>query len=157
MRQPAWLTRTVLEAVHIDLIREHGGALGIRDEAMLESALARPQQKWSYDEAADLADLAAAYGYGLARNHGFVDGNKRVALMATYIFLALNGRELNTREPETVTIMTEVAAGSVSEADAGRLMAACAVTSFDALAAHRAGCGKVCSGFPLKSRSKLLK
>lgn len=119
MKQPAWLTRTVVEAVHTDLMREHGGALGIRDEALLESALARPQQKWSYDQAADLADLAAAYGYGLARNHGFVDGNKRVALMAMYIFLALNGRELNASEPETVNIMTDVAAGSVSEGELG--------------------------------------
>ena len=95
------------------------GALGIRDEALLESALARPQQKWSYDQAADLADLAAAYGYGFARNHGFVDGNKRVALMAMYIFLALNGRELNASEPETVNVMIDVAAGSMSEAELG--------------------------------------
>jgi death-on-curing protein len=119
VKQPAWLTRTVVEAVHTDLIREHGGALGIRDEGLLESALARPQQKWSYDEAADLAELAAAYGYGLARNHGFIDGNKRVALMAMYIFLALNGRELSASEPETVSIVTAVAAGSVSEAELG--------------------------------------
>jgi death-on-curing protein len=119
VKQPAWLTRTVVEAVHTDLIREHGGALGIRDESLLESALARPQQKWSDDEAADLAELAAAYGYGFARNHGFVDGNKRVALMAMYIFLALNGRELNAHEPETVNVMIDVSAGSRSEAQLG--------------------------------------
>jgi death-on-curing protein len=119
VKQPTWLTRTVVEAVHTDLIREHGGALGIRDEALLESALARPQQKWSYEQAADLPALAAAYGYGFARNHGFVDGNKRVALMAMYIFLALNGRELNAPEQETVNIMAAVAAGSLSEAELG--------------------------------------
>ena len=105
----------MLEAIHADLIREHGGALGIRDTGLIESALARPRQRSSYSEAADLAVLAAGYGYGLSRNHGFLDGNKRVALMSIYVFLALNGRELNASETAAVDVMTGVADGSLSE------------------------------------------
>jgi death-on-curing protein len=115
VKEPVWLDLTVVEAIHADLIREHGGALGVRDSGVLESALARPRQKWAYDRKTDLSALAAAYGFGLAKNHGFVDGNKRVSLMAIYVFLALNGRELEAPETEALDITTGVADGSVNE------------------------------------------
>lgn len=110
------MTRAFLEAIHFDLIREHGGTAGIRDETLLESALARPCQKFSYGRRVDLPGLAAAYGYGLSRNHPFVDGNKRVSLMAIYAFLFINGLELTATESQAVDIMTGVASGSVDEA-----------------------------------------
>ena len=106
---------TVLEAIHADQIREHGGALGIRDPGLLDSALARPRQKWAYAATADLPILAAAYGFGLARNHAFADGNRRVALMAMYVFLWINGLELDAFEPETADTILGVADGSISE------------------------------------------
>ena len=91
MREPRWVPRLVLEAVHLDQLREHGGRPGLRDEHALESALARPRQKWSYEPASDLAALAAAYAFGIARNHPFIDGNKRAAFLAMMVFLGLNG------------------------------------------------------------------
>src|SRR4051794_15559763 len=94
-RAPKWLTRQMLDVVHDAQVREHGGTPGVRDEDMLESALARPQQKWAYADSPDLATLAAAYAFGLAKNHGYVDGNKRVAFMAAYVFLGLNGKDLD--------------------------------------------------------------
>lgn len=120
MDEPVWLTMAMLQAIHADLIREHGGSLGIRDSGMIESALARPQQKWSYaGEEADLASLAAAYGFGLAKNHGFVDGNKRVAFMSIYTFLLVNGLELEVDEPQVVAVMTALASGSLREDQLG--------------------------------------
>jgi death-on-curing protein len=106
----------VLDAVHLDLVRTHGGLLGIRDESALESALARPRQRWTYAGEAELADLAAAYGYGLARNHPYQDGNKRTAFLAMVVFLGLNGRDLHAPEAEVVTTMLNLAAGTLSEA-----------------------------------------
>jgi death-on-curing protein len=114
VKEPVWLDLTVVEAIHADLIREHGGALGVRDSGVLESALARPRQKWLHDRKTDLSALAAAYGL-LAKNHGFVDGNKRVSLMAIYVFPFLNGRELEAPETEALDITTGVADGSVNE------------------------------------------
>jgi death-on-curing protein len=106
----------VLHAIHADLVREHVGALGIRDLTLLESALARAQQAWTYGgDDTDLADLAAAYGFGLAKNHGYVDGNKRVAFMAMYVFLAINGLELDVAEPQAVDIVVALAGGRLSE------------------------------------------
>jgi death-on-curing protein len=101
----------------MDLLREHGGSPGIRDPGLLESALARPRHKWTYKKKPDLSELAAAYGYGLARNHGFVDGNKRIAFMAMYVFLLINGQELEAPEPEVVSLMLAVAEGTMSEKD----------------------------------------
>lgn len=116
MREPRWLSRRTLEAVHRELIQEHGGAYGVRDEGLIESALARPRNRLAYaDAAVDLADLAAAYGYGLARNHGFVDGNKRAAFMGMYVFTGLNGFEIDAPEPEVVRLMEGVAGGEMSE------------------------------------------
>ena len=114
--EPIWLDRLVLDAIHVDLLRTHGGLPGVRDENALESALARPRQKWHYGRAMDLANLAAAYGYGLARNHPYRDGNKRIAFLAMAVFLGLNGKELDATEADVVTTMLQVAGGTLSEA-----------------------------------------
>lgn len=114
-KKPRWITRTALAAIHSAQIREHGGGSGVRDEGLIESALARPRQKWNYDNAVDLATLAAAYAFGLTKNHGFVDGNKRVAFMAAYSFLGLNGYDFDAPEPDVVTTIERVAAGRLSE------------------------------------------
>jgi death-on-curing protein len=100
-----------VEALHADQVREHGGQLGLRDAGLLESALARPQHVWTYESDADLAALAAEYGFGLARNHAFLDGNKRVAFVATNVFLIMNGLEIEAPEPEVVDIVLRVAEG----------------------------------------------
>ena len=78
MPEPIWLSRVLVDSMHAELIREHGGSYEIRDENLIESALARPRHKWRYGET-DMATLAAAYGFGFAKNHGYVDGNKRIA------------------------------------------------------------------------------
>ena len=106
----------MLQAIHEAQTREHGGSPGIRDEGLLGSALARPRHKFAYGSQTDLAVLAAAYAFGLAKNHGFVDGNKRVAFMAAYVFLGLNGQDLDAAEPDLVTVMEHVAAGRLTEA-----------------------------------------
>lgn len=106
--------------VHWELIEKHGGAHGIRDEDAIESALARPRHKWSYREDADLPGLAAAYGYGLTTNHGYVDGNKRVAFFALVLFLRRNGLLLRAPQNEVVRVMEELAAGERDEDDLAR-------------------------------------
>jgi len=113
--EPAWLTRIVIDAIHIDQIREHGGATGLRDENGLESALTRPRHKWPYARGTDLADLAAAYGFGLARNHPYVDGNKRVALVVMLTFLAVNGRAIDATDEDVLTTVLALAAGRLTE------------------------------------------
>ncbi len=113
--RPYWLTRIVVDAVQNDQLREHGGLPGIRDENALESALARPQQKWNYADKPDLATLAAAYGFGLVRNHPYRDGNKRIGFLAIVTFLAMNGRELVATDAEVVTEILALADGRVSE------------------------------------------
>lgn len=113
--EPVWLDYPIVEALHNDQLRTHGGTPGVRDRGLIESALARPLQRWTYDESADLANLAASYGFGLAKNHGFVDGNKRVAFMALYVFLGLNGKDLDAPEPEVVSVMLAVAGGELGE------------------------------------------
>ena len=105
----------MLDLVHDAQLREHGGLPGVRDEGLLESALARPQQKWAYAESPDLATLAAAYTFGLAKNHGYMDGNKRVAFMAAYVFLGLNGKDFDAAEADVASTMERVAAGGLSE------------------------------------------
>jgi len=105
----------MLEAIHQAQIREHAGSPGVRDEGLLESALARPQHKFAYATKAEWGTLAAAYAFGLAKNHGFVDGNKRVGFMAAYVFLGLNGYDLDADEPQIVATMEGVAASKVTE------------------------------------------
>ena len=114
MQEPIWLSRILLDQMHAELIREHGGSLGIRDANLIESALARPQNKWAYGEE-DIVELAAAYGYGLVKNHGYVDGNKRVAFMAMFVFLYQNGFFLDAENSEIVSVMLGVAEGNLSE------------------------------------------
>jgi death on curing protein len=118
--EPRWVDRLVVEAVHLDLIRTHGGMPGLRDEPGLESAPARARQRRAYDHDADLADLAAAYGHGLTTDHPFNDGNRRVAFVTMAVFLGLNGPQIEAPEEEVVTVMMALAAG---ELDAGGLAA----------------------------------
>ncbi len=113
--RPRWLSRIVIDAIHHDQLREHGGLRGIRDENALESALARPQQKWHYVDKHELATLAAAYGFGLVRNHPYRDGNKRIGFLAIMTLLGLNGRALRATDAEVVTEMLALADGRVSE------------------------------------------
>ncbi|MBI2403871.1 MAG: type II toxin-antitoxin system death-on-curing family toxin [Gemmatimonadetes bacterium] len=115
MRQPRWVERLVVDAVHWDQIREHGGLAGVRDEGALESALARPRHKWHYQETTELTTLAAAYGFGLCRNHPYRDGNKRVAFVIMVTFLELNGSGFKAEETEVVTVMLALAGGKLSE------------------------------------------
>ncbi len=115
MQEPRWLDRTLLEAIHADLIREHGGAPGLRDMGLINAALARPRHHWAYAKQPTLATIAASLGFGLIRNHGFIDGNKRLGLMAIYVFLWINGLELHVSEPEAAEVILAVAAGSISE------------------------------------------
>jgi death on curing protein len=111
-----WVDAAVIRAVHDEQLAEHGGAAGLRDAGMLESALARPQQLAAYGEP-DVAALAAAYGFGLARNHAFVDGNKRTAFVAIELFLALNGCELTADDTDCVMTMLKLASGDLGEAE----------------------------------------
>ena len=113
--EPLWLTRVAVEAMHHDQLQEHGGLPGLRDENALESALARPRQRWAYEPASDLAALAAAYGYGLTTNHSFNDGNKRIAFLAMVVFLGINGVELDALEEEVVAVMLDLASGKLGE------------------------------------------
>jgi len=116
VREPAWLSRAVVEAAHHDQIQEHGGLLGVRDEALLESALARARHRWSFEPETDLPSLAAGYGFGLAKNHPFLDGNKRIGFVAMNVFLLINSLEVEAPEPEVIAVILQVADGSLDEA-----------------------------------------
>jgi death-on-curing protein len=109
------LSRTVVDAIHTDQLREHGGLTGVRDETALESALARAQQKWNYAEKADMALLAAAYGFGLVKNHPYRDGNKRIGFLAIVTFLGINGYEFEASDTDVITEMLTLADGRVLE------------------------------------------
>jgi death-on-curing protein len=109
-----WLAADVLLAVHEEQLAEHGGAAGVRDLGLFESALARPQNQAASGNP-DAADLAASYGVGLAKNHPFIDGNKRTAFVAVELFLALNGHDLVADDADCVLTMLAVAAGSLDE------------------------------------------
>jgi death-on-curing protein len=110
-----WVDRRALLLLHADSLAEHGGAAGLRDEGLLDSALARPLNLAAYGEP-DFAALAASYGVGLAKNHAFVDGNKRAAFLAVGLFLALNRQRLVASQVEATTTMLAVAEGSLDEA-----------------------------------------
>ena len=110
-----WVRRATLELLHDESLAEHGGAPGLRDEGLLESALARPHNLVAYGEP-DIADLAAAYGVGLAKNHAFIDGNKRAAFLAVGLFLMLNGQRLVATQADATLTMLSVAAGDIDEA-----------------------------------------
>jgi death-on-curing protein len=112
--EPTWLTLDLVKAIHDRQLRLFGGPAGMRDEGALGSALGRPVNRWAYEEA-DLPALAAAYAFGIARNHPFVDGDKRTALLAPVTFLGLNGIDFVADEAEAVVIIRDLAAGEVDE------------------------------------------
>ena len=116
VREPTWVERIIVDVVHFDLLRAHGGLPGLMDESALESALARPRNRWVYGRTHDLAALAATYGFSLVRNHPYRDGNKRIAFLVMGIFLGLNGYEIEAPEAEVVTVFVNLAAGHMSEA-----------------------------------------
>ena len=113
--EPKWLTRAMVDVFQIDLIRQHGGSPGVRDGGLIDSALARPLNRFAYETDVDVIDLAASYAVGLAKNHGYIDGNKRVAFMAMYVFLRINGIRLVAPEPDAVRVMLDVATGALDE------------------------------------------
>jgi death on curing protein len=112
--EPLWITFEQAIAIHGRQLRRFGGAAGLRDEGMLRSALERPVNKWSYEQAG-LAELAAAYAFGLAKNHAFVDGNKRIAFMTMMVFLRKNGVPFSPDPARSTSIVLSLAAGEVSE------------------------------------------
>jgi len=117
--EPRWITYEQAIAIHSRQLRRFGGAPGLRDEGMLQSALERPINKWRYEHS-ELPDLAAAYAYGLAKNHAFIDGNKRIAFMSMMIFLIKNGVEFSPDPAQATTIILALAAGEVSEQSLAR-------------------------------------
>ena len=104
-----------MDAIHSDQIHEHGGLPGVRDDNVLESALARPQQKWHYAGSADMADLGAAYAFGLVRNHPYRDGNKRIGFLAMVTFLGMNRQAFDASDAEVVAEILALADGKVGE------------------------------------------
>jgi len=114
MTEPRWLELGIVLDFHAEQLALFGGADGVRDLGLLESALARPQNKYSYGEA-DLAVLAAAYGFGIARNHPFIDGNKRTALASMIVFLNLNKLDLDAPQEAATAIVLALAAGEIGE------------------------------------------
>jgi len=122
MNEPFWLTAQMVTAIHDEQLAIHGGPAGIRGANLLESALDRPRNKWAYGNAS-LAELAAAYGYGIAKNHPFVDGNKRTSLLCIYTFLGANDVDFIVPEPEAAAMILSLAAGEVSEENLARWIA----------------------------------
>ena len=112
-----WVLESVVVALHEAQLAEHGGGVGLRDEGLLRSALARPQNLVAYGPIPDAAGLAAAYAYGIARNHPFVDGNKRAAFVTMELFLDLNGWTLDVDDVSCITTMEAIAAGNLTETD----------------------------------------
>jgi death on curing protein len=114
MLEPKWLPKGTVLAMHARQLAEHGGSVGLRDEGMLDSALERPRNKYAYDEP-DLFGLAAAYAFGIARNHPFVDGNKRTALVTSRTFLLINGYQISAAKEDRLRAFHALAAGELSE------------------------------------------
>jgi death-on-curing protein len=114
MSEIEWLTVAMIVAIHDEQLLVHGGPSGIRDMGALESALDRPRNKWAYEQA-ELPELAAAYAYAIAKNHPFVDGNKRTALLALYTFLGINGIDFVVPEADATAMILSLAAGEVGE------------------------------------------
>jgi death on curing protein len=115
-KQPRWAAQPWVLAIHEQQLIDHGGGVGVRDLGLLESALARPQHLWSYsDPAPDLAALAAAYAFGIAKNHPFIDGNKRTALVVSFSFLLVNGYKIIATQVENAIVFEQLAAGEKSE------------------------------------------
>jgi death-on-curing protein len=116
VHEPAWVRHDVVLAIHQRQLAEHGGRAGVRDHGLLASALARPRHKLAYSESApDLAELAAAYAFGLIRNHPFIDGNKRTPLVVCRLFLLLNGADITASREEKYRTFFNLAAGALEE------------------------------------------
>jgi len=116
VKKPRWLLEQTIVALHSIVLEEHGGAPGIRDKDMLSSALNRPVDKFSYDKDCNIFELAAAYSFGIAKNHPFVDGNKRVAFLAGTLFLELNGYTFSADESDAAFVFERLAGGKIKEA-----------------------------------------
>lgn len=117
MLKPNWVLDEIAFSVHQMLLSEHGGGTGIRDKSLLESALSRPKQRYEYEPESTIFSLAAAYSFGISKNHPFVDGNKRTALAVGAIFLEINGFTLAASEAETVIIFEQLASGNITETE----------------------------------------
>ncbi len=115
MSAPIWVRRDVLGLLHSESIAEHGGADGLRDEGLFETALARPLNLHGYEGVTDIARLAASYAFGLAKNHPFIDGNKRIAFLAAAVFLRLNGFRLHAGQAQATLVILSLASGAISE------------------------------------------
>ena len=129
MNEPNWVLPEVVLAVHQMLLAEHGGSNGIRDQGLLDSALNRATQRYTYQQPVSLFELAAAYSFGIARNHPFVDGNKRVALTVGAIFLEMNGFSLNAPESEAVIIFEQLAASLIQESELANWLQASSIVA----------------------------
>ena len=116
MDEPVWVLKAVVLALHEEQLAEHGGSLGLRDEGLLDSALDRPRNLHGYGKP-DLADLAACYAHAIAKNHAFVDGNKRTSLVVAELFLALNGAALSASDSELVVTWLALASGEIEEGE----------------------------------------
>ncbi|AVQ10618.1 Death-on-curing family protein [Leptospira santarosai] len=114
-KEPKWLNQKIVLTIHLDQLKQHGGSQGIRDQELLKSALDRPRNKWSDRPSSNIFDLAASLCIGIAKNHPFIDGNKHIAFMATYVFLGLNRYIIEVPEEEVVSTMLKVASGNINE------------------------------------------
>lgn len=114
-RQPHWIDKRALLQLHEESLATFGGATGLRDERLLDSVLGRAPNLWLYDKSVDLASLAAAYGFGIAKNHAFVDGNKRAAFLAMGLFLAINGKRLRADQVDAINTILSLASGTLDE------------------------------------------
>lgn len=114
--EPVWIEAELALAIHDRQLAEHGGSIGLRDASALESAMGRPRNQWAYGEV-DLCALAAAYAYGVARNHPFVDGNKRTAWVLARLFLALNNLQIGFAPEEAIHMVLALASGALAEAE----------------------------------------
>lgn len=118
MTEPYWLDIDDICAIHGEILAESGGASGILNQGILESTLNKPKNLYHYEENVTLYKLAASYGYGLAKNHGFVDGNKRIALIAVYTFLSINGIEMTASEIDATNVFLDLAASLQTQEEA---------------------------------------
>ena len=116
MNEPTWILDRSVRAIHLSQLAEHGGPVGIRDEGLLESALNRPKQRWTYEQDTDIAQLAASYAFGICQNPFFFDGNKRTATVLMETFIILNGSNLHASDSELYQTMMRVASGQLAEA-----------------------------------------
>ena len=117
MAEPKWITESIVIYIHDDQIAQYGGSYGVLNANLLASALARPRNLYGYEGVTSLTRLAASYGYGLVKNHSFVDGNKRTTFQVMFAFLRINGLYLDVPEPEVVITMQQLAKGEIDEAE----------------------------------------